>query len=152
MKKILVLIFLLSLLQSCKKSKDEISVLDYISKTKYYQTEIFNQRNQILYGKWHFIYYAGSIAGGTFEPTYDYLEIVRFGIFGIIKNDSIKIFGRLLVNKQDSTETQISFLPETICLSDYQLIQREVSFQGNDTLVLWDGMIDGYFYYYKRIR
>ena len=113
------------------------------------KTQILSNRNLqvketiILYGKWHFIYYAGSIAGGTFEPTYDYLEIVRFGIFGIIKNDSIKIFGRLLVNKQDSTETQISFLPETICLSDYQSIQRGVSFQGNDTLVLWDGMIDG---------
>jgi hypothetical protein len=153
MKKVLVLVVLMSFFPSCKKSSDEISVLDYVSKTKYYQTEIFNSRNQILYGKWHFNYSSGSIAGGTFDPTYDYLEIVKFGIYGIIKNDSIRQFGRIIINTQDSIETKISFYDENnFCLTSYQPIQRTVTFQGNDTLILWDGMIDGYFNYYNRVK
>ena len=153
MKKIIVLVLLLSLLPACKYSSNEVSVLDYVYKTKYYQSEIFNSNNLALYGKWHFNYYTGSIAGGTYEPTYDYLEIVKFGIFGIIKNDSIKQFGRILINKQDSTQTKISFFDDSnFCLTDYQLNQRVVSFKGNDTLILWDGMVDGYFYYYYRVK
>jgi hypothetical protein len=152
MKKFIVFIVLLSLLPSCEKQEDKILILDHVSKTQYYQDEIFNDTNQVIYGKWQFLEFSGGIGGDTYGPTYDYLEVVKFGIYGIIKHNSIKEIGKLIITKQDATETRITFFPDPQYRTDTEIIQREIRFQGHDTLRLWDGMADGYFYLYKRVK
>jgi hypothetical protein len=90
----------LALVTACEKSKEQILIWDQISKTQYYQNEIFNENNQRIYGKWQFLYSSGGFGGGKIEPVYDYLEVVQYGIYGIINNKSIDQIGKLLLNQR----------------------------------------------------
>jgi len=152
MKKIILITIILFSVYGCEKREDKILISDLVSKTEYYDNEIFNESNQKIYGKWKFIYAFGGIAGTKIDPTYDcYLEVVRFGIYGKIIENKVNEYGKLIISKQDETETKIEFFPADIHV-DYFLQSKSIRFKGSDTLILWDGLIDGYEDYYKRIR
>ena len=152
MKKIILITIILFSVYSCEKREDKILISDLVSKTEYYDNEIFNELNQKIYGKWKFIYAFGGIAGTKIDPTYDcYFEVVRFGIYGKIIENKVNEFGKLIISKQDETETKIEFFPADIHV-DYFLQSKSIRFKGSDTLILWDGLIDGYEDYYKRIK
>jgi len=152
MKKLILLIFILCSTVACEKRGDKILISDLVSKTQYYDNEIFTDENQKIYGKWKFLYKFGGIRGSKYEPEYDYLEVIRFGIYGKITDNEVKEYGQLLVPKQDENEIRIDFFPDAKYRTDYFLFQRVVRFKGTDTLILWDGLIDGYEDYYKRIK
>ena len=152
MKKIIMISLGLFFLVACEKSTDRILISDQVSKTQYYDNEIFNEQNQKIYGKWAYLYKFGGIGGIKYESTYDYLEIVKFGIYGRITDNKINEIGRLIINKQDDNESIIDFFPDDKYKTDYQLIQKIIIFQGNDTLILIDNYSDGYGDYYKRIK
>jgi hypothetical protein len=152
MKKFIALTLTLLCLVACEKSADKILISDQVSKTQYYDNEIFNEQSQKIYGKWEYLYKLGGIAGVKIEPGYDYLEVVKFGIYGRIKDNNIKEIGRLIINKQDDNETVIDFFPDDIYKTDYFLISKIIRFQGNDTLILDDDYVDGFRDYYKRIK
>jgi hypothetical protein len=152
MNKLFTLIILSFLLTSCEKKEDKISIADHVTKTQYYDSEIFSETDQLIYGEWKYLFFSGGFSGGTFKPTYDYLDVVPYGIYGIITEHKIKEIGRIMVNTQENTGTLISFFSDPIYRTDTQLIQRQIGFIGNDTLVLWDMMFDGYFSYYKRVK
>jgi len=152
MKKIILITIILFSVYGCEKREDKILISDLVSKTEYYDNEIFNESNQKIYGKWKFIYAFGGIAGTKIDPTYDcYLEVVRFGIYGKIIENKVNEYGKLIISKQDETETKIEFFPADIHV-DYFLQSKSIRFKGSDTLILWDGLIDGYEDYYKRIK
>jgi hypothetical protein len=153
MKKLVLFSFVLVLISACEKKEDKILISDLVSKNQYYDDEIFNESNQKIYGKWRFMYAEGGIAGTKINATNDsYLEVVRYGIYGKVVENDVKEYGQLLVTKQDDTETVISFFPSDRFRTDYFLISKSIRFNGNDTLILWDRMIDGYFDYYKRVK
>jgi hypothetical protein len=152
MKKIIILITLSFILTSCEKNEDKILIANHVTKTQYYDSEIFSETNQLIYGKWKFLSTSGGFAGGTLEPYYDYLEVVTYGIYGIITNNKIKAIGKLIVDKQDNTRTVISFFPDAKYRTDTELIQKQLRFIGNDTILLSDMMYDGYSSIYKRVK
>jgi len=149
-KFISTLIFFLVCVASCEK-ENQFLITDLVTKDKYYDNEIFTEENQKIYGKWEFLYYCGGIAGGTNDPTFDFLEVVRYGIYGIIENNDVKDIGHIIVDKQESDETIITFSSDDIDPL-YILGQHNLQFQGNDTLVLWDNFADGYFSFFKRVK
>jgi hypothetical protein len=152
MKKLILVILVMFPIIACEKSTDKIQISDKVSKTQYYDNEILSEQNQNIYGKWEYLYYSGGIGGGRFDPTYDFLEVVRFGIYGIISGNQIKVIGRLMVHKQDTNETIISFIPDVKYISDYYDLSQIIRFRGKDTLMLSDNYIDGYTEYFKRIK
>jgi len=152
MKKIAMITLTLISMLGCEKSTDRILVSDQVSKTQYYDNEIFNEKSQKIYGKWKYLYRYGGIGGIKYEPGYDYLEVVKFGIYGKITDNKIKEIGRLIINKQDNNETIIDFFPDDKYKTDYQLIQKIIIFHGYDTLILADNYYDGYGDYYRRIK
>jgi hypothetical protein len=119
MKKYSYLIILF-LLFSCKKESVKTSALqiDTISNTKYYQTEIFSTSNLKLYGQWHFLYIfddAGIIQGpGKINPTYDYLVIKKYGIYGLIKDNKLIQTGEIEIIKQDNSQFEIKLKPDNL--------------------------------------
>jgi len=152
MKRQLFLLLLSCFLPACQKDESRILVLDHVTKTRYYQAEIFNDTDKLIYGKWKFLEYSGGFGGETYPPTYDYLEVVEYGIYGIIKRNSIREIGKLIKIREDNQGTTITFFPDARYMTDTQMIRRVIGFQGHDTLRLWDGYADGYFYLYKRIK
>lgn len=152
MKKLLVITLTLSSLLACEKRTDVILISDQVSKTRYYENEIFNEQSQKLYGKWEFLYIIGGMRGVKVEPGYDYLEVVQYGIYGRIRDSKVIEIGRLIINKQDDNETIIDFLPDEKYKTNNFLIQKVIRFQGNDTLMLDDICDDCYREYFKRIK
>ena len=152
MKKLILLAVVLSLLPACEKSSDNVTISGHVVKTQYYSSEIFSEANQQIYGKWKFLNLSGGIGGFTYDPSYDYLEVTKYGIYGIIKDNKIKEIGKIIVNQQDDIRTLITFLPDAEYRTDYQLNQRQISFNGNDSLSLWDTYMDGFSALYKRIK
>jgi hypothetical protein len=150
--KIFICIISLLLVFSCNKEsiKDPSLLMDSISVTKYYPSEIFSDINLRLYGQWQFSYIyddAGIIMGpGKIAPTYDYLELKKYGIYGKIKNNKIIESGKIVIVKQDNSQFEINLIPDKI-----DNITTEswyyVNFYGNDSIKLYDASVGcGYLY------
>lgn len=141
MKKIGRTIFLL-LMFSCSNDYLNTSLLDSIPSAKYYSNEIFKGDYLRLYGRWQFSYIyadAGIVAGpGKIGPTYDYLEIKRYGIYGKIKDNIVIESGKIVVTKQDNSQLQIKFEPEDKELPVYWY---DVSFYPKDSLMMRDASV-----------
>jgi hypothetical protein len=152
MKKLIFLIILSLLLTYCEKSDKSISISEQVTKTQYYDSEIFSVTNQLIYGKWKFLSTTGGFAGQTIGPYYDYLEVVTYGIYGTITDNKIKQLGKLIVDIQDASRTIITFFPDAKYRTDTGLIQKQLRFIGNDTILLSDMMSDGYSSLYKRVK
>jgi len=145
MKKIVVFITILSLF-SCTKDAVNIttSLLDTIPIHKFYANEIFTDANLKLYGQWQFLYIfddAGIIAGpGKINPTYNYLEIRKYGIYGKIKDNLVIESGEIVVTKQNATELQITLKPDKA----YPLANDtwyDIAYIGKDSLRLRDASV-----------
>jgi hypothetical protein len=151
MGKIITITGIILIIMSC--DKDEVTLIsDLVKQDRYYQSEIFSDQNIKIYGKWEFLYAYGGIGGTTHEPSFDYLEIVKYGIYGIINNNKIKEIGRIEIISQDDNQTIISFLKDEEYSTDLYFQNKVVLFTGNDTLSLGDNMDDGYISLFKRIK
>jgi len=149
-KKLIVIITAIFYLIACEKREDKILISDLVSKTQYYDYEIFNEENLKIYGKWKFIY--GGFVGKS-ETGYEYLEVIPFGIYGLITNNEVKEYGQILVVKQEEDVTIVDFLPDFKYITNSFLDQKVVAFQGTDTLILTDNYLGwGCRYYYKRTK
>jgi hypothetical protein len=152
MKKLFLFIMVLPFLFSCENAKEKISISDQVSKNRYYPNEIFNEHNQNIYGKWEYLFNSGSSQGVDVRPGYLYLEIVRYGIYGKIADNSIKEIGKLILESQTNDTTFVTFWSDDIFRSDYFLVQKIIRFEGNDTLILDDNYAGGFSDYYKRVK
>jgi len=148
-KFVLITIVSISLI-ACEKREDKILISDLVSKTQYYDYEIFNEENLKIYGKWKFI--SASFVGKS-EPGYEYLEVIPFGIYGLITNNEVKEYGQIVVVKQEVGVTIVDFLPDFKYITNSFLDQKVVTFRGTDTLILTDNYLGwGGVYYYKRTK
>ena len=150
MKKfVLITIASISLI-ACEKREDKILISDLVSKTQYYDYEIFNEENLKIYGKWKFI--SGGFVGKS-DPGYEYLEVIPFGIYGLITNNEVKEYGQIVVVKQEEDVTIVDFLPDFKYITNSFLDQKVVTFRGRDTLILTDNYLGwGSVYCYKRTK
>ncbi len=109
---------ILFLLLSCNKEplKNTVSLIDGISDTRYYNSEIFTPGNLRLYGHWQFLYiYADvGIAGGPgkINPNYDFLEIKKYGIYGKVKVNQLFETGKIKIVAQDNAQLEIMLIPD----------------------------------------
>ena len=106
-------VFLISC--SNESIKTPVLLVDTISSTNYYKTEIFNNNNLRLYGQWKFLYIyddAGIVMGpGRINPTYDYLEIKKYGIYGKVKDNKLIETGKIEIVAQDNSQFEIKLKP-----------------------------------------
>jgi hypothetical protein len=144
MKRISYCIIIL-LFFSCSKESDKISttLLDSIPTDKYYKSEIFSEVNLKLYGQLKFlnIYDYAGIAGGPGkeDPTYDVLEIKKYGIYGKIKNNRLIESGKIEIVKQDSIYFEINFRPDTSNVNVYNWWY--VNYSGKDSIIMYDASV-----------
>ena len=138
---------------SCEKKSSEIDdLLDKLPGNKYYESEIFNELNLDIYGKWKLYSVSGGIHGGGHELNFDYLEVHKFGIYGFIRNGSILEFGKINIDEQGSEELLITFKPDDNSEVFMYDSEKYVNFFGNDTLSLDSPCCDRYNYHFKRIK
>lgn len=120
MKKIILtlvlIVTLLFMFVKCERDNFNVNyqgMLDSLSASKYYTAEILGTKNMQLYGTWKVVGTSGGIAGSGYTPDFDYLVIKAYGVFGLIRNDSLITSGKIAVINQTDTELSVDFISET---------------------------------------
>ena len=153
MSKISFAITLLLLITSCEKEEEKIKISDIVTRNRYYESEMLQEKDLKLYGKWEFLYSYGGMGRTYIEPWFDYLEIVKYGIYGFIDDDDIVEVGKIEVISHEDNKTLINFIKDDEYTTELYLHNRLVRFNSNDTLLLAGyNMSHGFTAYFKRIR
>jgi hypothetical protein len=100
MKTLLQFTFLISLVLSvtnCGKTDYESIYLEDIPANKYYSKDNMPDSYKNVYGTWKFIASSGGFHGGGYGKDFDYLVLKRNCIFGVIRNDSLLAYGKLVL-------------------------------------------------------
>ena len=100
MKTILQFTFLISLVLSvtnCGKTDYESIYLEDIPANKYYSKDKMPDSLTNIYGKWKFIASSGGFHGGGYGTDFDFLLLKKNCIFGVIRNDSLIAYGKLVL-------------------------------------------------------
>lgn len=100
MKTILQFSFLISLVLSvtnCGKTDYESVYLEDIPANKYYSKDNMPDSYKNVYGTWKFIASSGGFHGGGYGKDFDYLVLKKNCIFGVIRNDSLIAYGKLVL-------------------------------------------------------
>lgn len=156
MKKYFIVLFFLTLTQCSEKDIEPASYLESFDEFKYFNEEALSGSYQNLYGLWKIYSIYGGWSGEV-EPDFTYLEIKPFGIYGLVRNNTLFEYGKISC---DTFDTKPHFPGFQIKLEPDYLADKYPSFRLNnyfdlvqpDTLFVYDGIIDGITYSFKRIR
>ena len=156
MKTCLLLLSIL-IFSSCTKNDDEKKgYLNSFRNDKYFNQEVFMDSYRDLYGLWEAYSVFGGWSGYS-EPDFDYLEMKPFGIYGLIRNDTLFEYGKI---SQDIFDLNHYFPGNQVKLvADYKegAYSRLASYKyfdivRKDTLTIYDGLIDGTSIIFKRVK
>jgi hypothetical protein len=152
MKKTFVILLLI--LTFCTKEDQVTSFLESFPADKYFNEEVFSNDYLGFYGMWKDL---GSWGGwsGYSKPRFDFMEIKPFGIYGIIRNDSLLEYGKIYPNI--SIVNQFSAIAIKL---DPEYTSKNINIGTNmyieiikkDTLGISDGFIDGIEYLFSRVK
>lgn len=146
MKTVYFSVVALLFLTSCSKEEVVNSYLESLSSDKYFSEEVLTDSSENLYGVWKAFGTYGGWSGFS-KPDFDYLEIKPFGIYGLIRNDTLFEYGKILSYTFDSLRYnmghQIKLEPEYKLGQYYRFEGNSYFSVQNDTLFIGDGFIDG---------
>lgn len=138
---------------SCNSSNEVYSKLENIGTENYYNKEILSDQLFTFYGKWKLKEVTGGFTGLGHEPHFDYLLMKPFGIYGIIKNDILVEYGKVIIQPNTTPKNYfISFICDPVFTSNngYYLDGHVARIPENDTINMrWPGS-DGYDYHLVR--
>ena len=130
--------------------------IDNIAKDKYYTTDNISHNFQDFYGKWKLISIFGGFSGQGYKPNFDFLEIKPFGIYGIIKGDSLIESGKIAVDTMNlkSKYLEVEFISDSIHGSKFlgTFSQRSVEMDSKNKLNLISGCCDAYDHHFERVK
>ncbi len=141
----------------CDKENKYPGISD-INKKTYYTSEIIPTEHLDIYGSWKLIKVNGGFAGSGHELHFDQLEIKPYGIYGIIKGNSLSELGKIELDIWDSNQTeklQLKFMPDMRENENYMYLypeQKLAQIRNRDTLDLISPCCDMYNYHFKRIE
>ena len=84
--------------------------LAYIPENQYYSTEVFKASNARIYGTWKVIGTSGGFHGGGYAPDFEYLLIRPYGIFGMVRNDSLITYGKIRKMEDPDNQLLVQFI------------------------------------------
>jgi hypothetical protein len=90
------------IMNSCNKDKsDKIDFkdMDAIPIDKYYSSDNMPDLYKQAYGNWIVIGTSGGFSGGGYKKDFGYLLLKQNGIFGIIRNDSLIAYGKMILTQ-----------------------------------------------------
>lgn len=150
---LIVLILFAAGMASCDKEKAQIdSYLNHIPQQKYYNKEILKGGYNDLYGAWRLYDVSGGFTGTGHDLHFDWLEIKSYGIYGIVRNDTLLSHGRIVVEAEHPDHLQLGFFRNDEV--DEPLLApamgMDTRLEGRDTLHLSAPCCDQYNYHFVR--
>ncbi len=146
------LLFISLGLLGCREEKIRL-FLDSVETGAFYSEEIIPENYMGIYGQWKLQSIGGGFAGTGFEPNHDFLEIKRFGIYGVLRNDSLIEYGKVQLDTFDTQAThllQVKLIPESSVESIYSPPEKYIDLKGPGEMELRSPCCDFYNYYYTR--
>lgn len=139
---------------SCKKesNKSDYSSFDDIPFDKYYSTEILNSSHTSKYGSWIVYSTSGGFSGQGYTSDFDKLLLKPNGIFGIIRNDSLITYGKIVIKNQTGQELFVDFVSED-GNTEFEILndnEKYLSLRSNDSLDLVAPCCDRFSTHLKR--
>ena len=152
MKKITMITLLLLTFVQCGKdlNVNYESLLDSTPANQYYSSEIINPKYMGLYGTWKVTGTSGGFAGQGYTPNFSHLVIKPYGIFGIVRNDSIISNGKIVIKNQTDTELYIVFI--SLSSSGNAFFDDKYIQLHNDTLDLISPCCDMFNAHFKKVK
>jgi len=91
-------------------------VVDTIGKTHYYEHEIFWGNDLNIYNNWVLSRVVGGMSGDGFEPSFDRMEVMPYGIFKLYNKDTLLNYGKISIEESNVPNYGqiISFNQDTI--------------------------------------
>ena len=117
--------------------------------TMYYATEIFDEVYQTIYGKWKLNTISGGFTGNGYDPDFEYLNFVEYGIYQFINADTLLEFGKIVIEEQLEDTLRISLQPDTGSTVFFYDSEKYVELTGDD-LDLVSPCCDRYNYHFTR--
>ena len=136
---------LFSILLICSL-RTEAQLPDSVTKTHYYDEEIFDSEYLDIYNSWELTEITGGLSGAGYEPDFDILEIDSFGIFRVYRNDSLFIYGKITVEEQTLDHLLVSSDADTISGGILFEDMEKYMQLDSDTLILEAPCCDRYTY------
>jgi hypothetical protein len=147
--KLIIILAISVFAASCKTENISLKLLDEISQTKYYSSDIILEKFQPIYGVWKVTGTSGGFAGTGYPKDFDYLILKRNGIFGIVRNDSLINFGKLTLLTDNTMKPVLTLFCRFDFEKDTKLelngdSEKYFELAGNDTLNLIAPCCDRY--------
>jgi len=108
--------YLILLLHGCSTEYLPMKALDEIPTVKYYSNDIIPDQFANIYGSWKVTGTSGGISGAGFKKQFDYLILKKNAIFGIVRNDSLIAYGKLIL----LPETDMYYQNAVYCKFDFE--------------------------------
>jgi len=150
---IILVIAAVSGLMGCSSSLESQATLEHLKSNEYYQSEVFSQAYLDIYGRWKLFAVSGGFAGSGHELDFDILEVKKYGIYGIISNEDVLEYGKIVTDTlPDDDRLRIIFEKDEksgVYMGDNE---KFISFSGKDTLHLNAPCCDRYNYHFVRAK
>lgn len=133
------------------------SYLGAISSEAYHESEILPDDFQDLYGIWRHTKISGGFAGVEREAPYDYLELKPFGVYGIVRNDSLIEYGKVELFTFDQGDTgmlQVKFTAEFLT-DEYSFMsppEKFIRLTENRNLDIYSPCCDQFNSHYEKVK
>ncbi|MBL4715990.1 MAG: T9SS type A sorting domain-containing protein [Bacteroidia bacterium] len=125
-------------------------IIDTLTQNHYYSNEIISDDYLDIYNKWNLTDISGGISGGGYEPDLDDMEIMKYGIYKLYRNDSLLHFGKIEIEEEDSNSLLINFVKDTGIgnIMFYDMIKYV--YVNDSTLTLNSPCCDRFNYHFKK--
>lgn len=149
----MVALSLLFCVTACKKGKnDTYQSFDEIPTDTYYASDVFTAAHANVNGHWVVYNTSGGFSGAGYPADFQKLLIKPNGIFGILNNNSLVAYGKIVVQSQTAQALLVEFVPQTPVNNIQLLADREkyVTVRNQDSLDLVSPCCDRFDTYLKR--
>jgi hypothetical protein len=150
---IILVITAASGLMGCSSFLESQATLEHLKSNEYYQSEIFSQNYLDIYGRWKLFDISGGFTGSGHELDFDILEVKKYGIYGIIRNEDVLEYGKIRTDALPvDSRLRVYFEKDEKAGTYMGDNEKFVSFSGKDTLHLNSPCCDRYNYHFVRIK
>jgi hypothetical protein len=126
---------------------------DSIESNRYFPEDIFDVEFSSIYGKWFIYSVYGGFSGGEQRPHFDFLELKRNGIYGVVNDFDLNEYGSFYIESiLNDGRIVLNFVPDKSA-PGWLNIRKRLTFLGNDTIIFQDyGCLDCYRYSFVKIK
>lgn len=117
---------------ACSKKEKETSSSN--TNMEYYSSEIFDESNMLIYGHWKLDSVLGGFSGQGHSNHFEYLDISPFGAYKILRNDSLKEFGKIEIKLQQNDTLLIELQRDSLSSTLLYDTEKYVEFNGANNI------------------